>query len=307
MNGIIREALATDNPLLNDVIENYLHVKGKQVRPLMVMLSAALHGGINEAVLTAAAAMEMLHNASLIHDDVVDETDSRRGKPTVNSGWGNQIAVLVGDFFVSKALEVGLRTGSLAVVRSLSALGVELSEGEVEQICNARSRSLCEEDYMSMIRKKTASLFMQCMGMGAEMSGGAVPSPERLMRFAELLGLCFQIKDDVFDYFPPASIGKPTGNDLREGKVTLPLLYALRTAPPAEAEPMKALLRLSTLNDSQIATLLAFAREHGGIDYAFGRMKEMQTEAMELLADYPDSGARRSFIDIFQFIIDRDY
>ncbi len=308
MNGLIAEVMRTPNELMNRVVSDYLRTKGKQIRPLMVMLSAQMHGGLNDHVLAAAAALEMLHNASLIHDDVVDDTRERRGNATINASWGNHIAVLVGDFFVSKALEVGLRTGSVTVVRGLSQLGVELSTGEVDQICNARSHKFLEEEYISMIRKKTASLFMHCMLLGADTSGAMSEEKGPMLRFAELLGLCFQIKDDVFDYFPTTgAIGKPTGNDLREGKVTLPLIHALRTAPQEEAAEYRAMLEKGIPQEQEISRLVDFAIEHGGIDYAFAVMKKMQAEAMRILESYPESEARQSFADIFQFIIDRNY
>lgn len=308
MNRLISETMGTGNELMNRVVTDYLRSKGKQIRPIMVLLSAQMHGGINEHVLLAAAALEMLHNASLIHDDVVDDTRERRGRDTINAAWGNHIAVLVGDFFVSKALEVGLRTGSVTVVRGLSELGVELSTGEVDQICNARSHRFLEEEYMEMIRKKTASLFTHCMLLGADTSGKMPADTAPMLRFAELLGLCFQIKDDIFDYFPTtAAVGKPTGNDLREGKVTLPLLYALRTAPAEETAPLRAILEAGIPAEPDIERLVDFARRHGGIDYAFSVMRSMQAEAMQILEAYPDSDARRSFADIFEFIIDRTY
>lgn len=308
MNRLITDAMGTGNELMNRVVTDYLRSKGKQIRPIMVLLSAQMHGGINEHVLLAAAALEMLHNASLIHDDVVDDTRERRGHDTINAAWGNHIAVLAGDFFVSKALEVGLRTGSVTVVRGLSELGVELSTGEVDQICNARSHRFLEAEYMEMIRKKTASLFTHCMLLGADTSGRMPADTAPMLRFAELLGLCFQIKDDIFDYFPTTgAIGKPTGNDLREGKVTLPLLYALRTAPQEEAAPLRAILEAGIPSEPDIERLVDFARRHGGIDYAFAAMRSMQAEAMQILSSYPDSPARRSFADIFEFIIDRNY
>lgn len=308
MNGLIASVMHTPNELMNSVVDDYLRTKGKQIRPLMVMLSAQMHGGINDHVIAAAAALEMLHNASLIHDDVVDDTRERRGKTTINAAWGNHIAVLVGDFFVSKALEVGLRTGSVTVVEGLSKLGVELSTGEVDQICNARSHKFLEEEYMQMIRKKTASLFMHCMLLGADTSGNMPPDKAPMLRFAELLGLCFQIKDDIFDYFPTTgAIGKPTGNDLREGKVTLPLLYALRSAPHEKTDEFRKILTAGIPSEPDIERLVTFAIENNGIDYAFSVMRKMQHEAMEILKTYPPSEARQSFADIFEFIIDRNY
>lgn len=306
MNAIIHQSLHTDNELMNQVVSNYLMVKGKQIRPIMVILSAGLFGGVNEHVLHAGAALEMLHNASLIHDDVVDETTLRRGKATVNALWGNHIAVLVGDFFVSNALAAGIRTGNIAIISALSDLGKELSLGEIDQICNARDHHFDEESYFGMIRKKTASLFRNCAKMGAETAGATPEEYADLVDFAEMLGLCFQIKDDIFDYSDNTLIGKPTGNDLREGKVTLPLLYALAAAPAAEADKMKALICRGDLSNEEIDILIEFAKRYGGIEYAYDRMRGMQKEADRLLDRYPDTYWKESLRDIFSYIIDRD-
>ena len=306
MNAIIRESLASDNDLMDTVVTNYLLTKGKQIRPIMVILSAKFFGDVNNHVLHAGAALEMLHNASLIHDDVVDDTALRRGKATVNNQWGNHIAVLVGDFFVANALAAGIRTGNLSIISSLSDLGKELSLGEVDQICNVRYHRLDEDHYMSMIRKKTASLFRNCVKMGAE----AVNVPEKayrsLAQYAEMLGICFQIRDDIFDYFSNPLIGKPTGNDLREGKVTLPLLHAINTAPEPVAQSVKEMLHKGDLNEKEIGILIDFAKEYDGIEFSFAKMREMQSEAEKLLDVYPDSEWKETFLQLFDYIISRD-
>lgn len=306
MNSIMRTHLATPNALMNQIVESYLTVKGKQIRPLLVMLSAKFFGGVNADTLHAGAALEMLHNASLIHDDVVDETTLRRGVPTVNAVWGNHLAVLVGDFFVSNALAAGIRTGHLAVISALSALGKELSLGEVDQICNARDHNLDELSYIDMIRKKTASLFMNCVRMGAQTAGATEEEFAPMVDFAELLGIAFQIRDDIFDYYDDPRIGKPTGNDLREGKVSLPLLHTLRPDSPApRAEEMRALLRRGDLSTDEINTLVDFAKTEGGIDYAFDYMRRLQEQAMAIISHYPESEWRNAFSDLFEYIIAR--
>ena len=306
MNSIIRKVLHTDNVLMNRVVSNYLLTKGKQIRPIMVILSAKFFNGVNDHVLHAGAALEMLHNASLIHDDVVDETALRRGNNTINNEWGNHIAVLVGDFFVANALAASISTGNISIISSLSNLGKELSLGEVDQICNVREHHLDEAHYISMIRKKTASLFMNCVKMGAEAVGTEASRYAPLMKFAELMGLCFQIRDDIFDYYEDDRIGKPTGNDLREGKVTLPLLHALDFAPDGIAQEMNSLLRRGNLSEEEIATLVNFAKEYGGIDYAFARMRHLQQEADRFLDTYPDSEYKAAFRDLFEYIISRE-
>ncbi|MCH5234849.1 MAG: polyprenyl synthetase family protein [Muribaculaceae bacterium] len=306
MNAIIRESLSSDNDLMDTVVSNYLLTKGKQIRPIMVILSAKFFGEVNNHVLHAGAALEMLHNASLIHDDVVDDTALRRGRATVNNQWGNHIAVLVGDFFVANALAAGIRTGNLSIISSLSDLGKELSLGEVDQICNVRDHRLDENHYMSMIRKKTASLFRNCVKMGAEAVGVSEKNYKNLAEYAEMLGMCFQIRDDIFDYFSNALIGKPTGNDLREGKVTLPLLHAIQTAPEPISQSVKEMLHKGDLNEKEISILIDFAKEYDGIEYSFAKMREMQTEAEKLLEKYPDSEWKETFLQLFDYIISRD-
>ena len=306
MNSIISQTLATPNQLMNSVVTGYLRTKGKQIRPIMVLLSAKMFGAINEEALYAAAALEMLHNATLIHDDVVDDTALRRGVPTINSTMGNHLAGLVGDYFVSNALAAGIKTGNVTIVAALSALGKELSLGEIDQICNVREHRLDEQSYFNMIMQKTASLFRNCVRMGAEAVGAVPQQYEALMRYAELLGLCFQIKDDIFDYFSDPAIGKPTGNDLREGKVTLPLIYALN-GDDSEAAEMRALLQKGIPDDRGIARLIAFARERGGIEYAYSTMRRMQQEGEALLSSYGDNAVTRTFADIFDFIIRRNH
>lgn len=306
LNERIQATLDSPNALMNSVVHNYLEKKGKQIRPILVMLSAKLLGDVNDRVIAGAVAVELLHNASLIHDDVVDDTLTRRGSLTINGAWDNHLAVLVGDFFLSNALLQGVDTGDIRIVRSISDLGRLLSIGELDQIYNARYNHLDEEAYFNIIYRKTASLFVSCVEVGAYGVGVDDDRLDTLREFARLLGLCFQIKDDIFDYFSDPRIGKPTGNDLREGKVTLPLLYALRTAPAAEADAMKSLLMRPSLSNEDINVLIGFAKDNGGIDYAFATMRRMQEEAGEVIARYPDSQWRRSFIDIFDFIISRD-
>lgn len=307
MNEIIRESLATPNALMNQVVTEYLKSKGKQIRPILVMLSAQFFGGVTPDSLYAGAALEMLHNASLIHDDVVDETMLRRNLPTINAGWGNHLAVLVGDFFVSNALAAGIRTGHLSVITALSELGKELSLGEVDQICNVREHHFDEQSYIDMIRKKTASLFMNCVKMGGQTAGADEERIAPMVTYAEYLGLCFQIRDDIFDYYNDTAIGKPTGNDLREGKVTLPLLYALAVAKDQkEAEKYRQLIMRGNLTTEDIDTLVDFAKREGGVDYAYDYMRACQQKANKILEMYPESEWRECFADLFEYIIMRD-
>lgn len=308
MNGIIREALATDHSLVNSIIDNYLVTKGKQIRPILVMLSAKMFGDINQTTLYAAAALEMLHNATLIHDDVVDQTPLRRGKPTVNAVWGNHLAVLSGDIFVSKALSTGIQTGSLSILDALSALGTELSLGEMDQLFNARGHNLDIEAYFAMIQRKTASLFMGCARIGALSVGATEEKFSALVEYARLLGLAFQIRDDIFDYFPSDDIGKPSGHDLLEGKVTLPILAALNEAPAEEADRIRNILVDDCeLTSPIIADIQQFAIKYGGIEKAREEMCCLRKKGSEIISIYPATEARDHFEEIFDFIIQRSY
>lgn len=308
MNGIIRQELHTDHALVNSIVDNYLLTKGKQIRPILVMLAARMFGDIDEKVLFAAASLEMLHNATLIHDDVVDQTPVRRGRPTINAVWDNHLAVLSGDIFVSKALTAGIRTGSLPILKSLSSLGTELSLGEMDQLFNARNHEFNEEAYYAMIARKTASLFRGCVRIGCQ----AVDAPEDKMvileEYAYIMGMAFQIRDDIFDYFPSDDIGKPSGHDLLEGKVTLPLLHAIKTAPENESRPVMDLLASDDqLSPSAIKALQEFAIANGGVESAYRKMNEFKERGKELLHDLPAGESRRFFEEIFEYIIQRRY
>ena len=305
MNAIIRTSLSTSDPLMGQVVEQYLRTKGKQIRPLLVLLSAKLFGEINDSTLHAAASLEMLHNATLIHDDVVDNAEYRRRTPTLNKDFDNRIAVLVGDFFVSTALQEAIRTKDMKAVVSVAELGKELSLGEIDQISNARDRAIDEGRYFEVISKKTASLFMKCVKMGAETTEATDEEIACLTEYARLLGLCFQIKDDIFDYYEDAEVGKPTGNDLRENKVSLPLIYAVNSDHGEEAEQMRALLMRGELSDVEIHTLIEYAKEKGGIDYAYSVMEKMKDEGDMLLGSLPDNEWREQFGELFEFTIRR--
>lgn len=305
MNAIIRTSLSTSDPLMGRVVEQYLRTKGKQMRPLLVLLSARLLGDINSSTLHAAASLEMLHNATLIHDDVVDNADYRRSTPTLNKDFDNRIAVLVGDFFVSTALQEAIKTKDMKAVVSVAELGKELSLGEIDQISNARDRSIDESRYFDVISKKTASLFMKCVKMGAESVEASDDEIEALVEYARLLGLCFQIKDDIFDYYEDKEVGKPTGNDLRENKVSLPLIYAVNSTEGEESDAMRALLLRGDLSDAEIAVLIDFAKTRGGIDYAYGMMEEMRVKADALLMRLPGNEWRDAFAELFEFTIRR--
>lgn len=306
LNDRILSALDSPNALMNSVVHHYLEKKGKQIRPILVLLSARLLGEVNDKVIAGATAVELLHNASLIHDDVVDDTLTRRGAPTINGAWDNHLAVLVGDFFLSTSLLQGVETDDIRILRSISNLGRLLSIGELDEIYNARYNELDEQTYFNIIYRKTASLFVSCVEVGAYGTGVDDDRLDTLREYARLLGLCFQIKDDIFDYFSDEKIGKPTGNDLREGKVTLPLLHALENTAHPRHEEMVELARRDALSTDEVNTLIAFAIENGGIEYAEATMRRLRDEAVALLARFPQSDITEAFMSLIDYIIERE-
>ncbi|MBQ9576059.1 MAG: polyprenyl synthetase family protein [Muribaculaceae bacterium] len=305
MDGIIGATLASNSELTNGIVTTYLKNKGKLLRPIVTLLSAKFFGGINEKALQGAAALEMLHNASLIHDDVIDEATERRGLPTINSVWSNHVAVLIGDFFVTGALRCGVETGDGRILSALADMGRDLSLGEIDQVDIARRRSIDEATYMDIVRAKTASLFECCAVVGGYANNAPQTTIDELRRFARLLGICFQIKDDTFDYYHDPIIGKPTGNDLREGKVTLPLIYALNRADLPEHDEMLALVNKDSLTGDDIDRLIEFAKRAGGIDYAYEVMQRLRDEANDVLSPYSPDETVDQFREIFDYVIER--
>ncbi len=308
LNDRIASQLQSSNSLLSKIVASLLRTKGKQIRPLLLMMCAGMFGRMSEKVAASAAAVELLHNASLIHDDVVDNSMTRRSRPTVNAVWDNHVAVLVGDFFTSSAMQEAISTGDIRIVESLCQLGRRLSTGEIDQIYNAREHTLTEEAYYRIIDYKTASLFVASAEMGCLAVGVDDERLRILSEYALLFGRCFQIRDDIFDYFPSELVGKPTGNDLREGKVSLPLLKALKvTEGTAEHDAIVALLMQDELSDDEIATIQAFARDHNGIDLAYDAMHQLRAKAIAGLTRLPQSQIRRELEELFDFIISRKY
>lgn len=307
LNERIRRVLQTDNSLMSNIVLSLLRTRGKQLRPLLLMMCAGLFGKIDDKVLSAAASVELLHNASLIHDDVVDNSITRRSQPTVNAVWDNHIAVLAGDYFTSSAMQEAISTGDIRIVESLCKLGRQLSLGEIDQIYNAREHTLDINGYFRIIDYKTASLFVSSAEMGCFAAGAPDEARKILAQYALLFGRCFQIRDDVFDYYPAEQIGKPTGNDLREGKVTLPLLHALEDKSTPGHAHVCALLAKDSLSDEEISFIQAFARDNGGIDYAFEVMLELRENAVAGLATLPQSPIRDELAELFDFIIERQF
>ena len=304
---IERRLSSSGSPMMSRIIISLLRTKGKQLRPLLLIMCAKMFGAAGGKVMSAAAAVELLHNASLIHDDVVDNSSTRRGNPTVNAVWDNHVAVLVGDFFTSSAMQEAIDTGEIRIVDALCCLGRDLSLGEIDQIYNAREHTLDEANYFRIIDYKTASLFVASARMGCIAAGAPEDKTEALAQYALLFGRCFQLRDDIFDYYDAATVGKPTGNDLREGKVTLPLLKALQSGAPGCAE-IHALLTKDNLSDPEIAVIQKFARDNGGIESTYATMDSLKRRAVALLDVFPaDEPIRQQLTELFDFIIERKF
>ncbi|MBQ0057119.1 MAG: polyprenyl synthetase family protein [Bacteroidales bacterium] len=302
--------LRTRVPLADNVIRYFLDRRGKQVRPMLTMLTAKMmSGNVPDETVYGAAAVELLHNATLMHDDVIDKSPMRRGAATINQLWDNRIAVLAGDFFLAKCLMSSNATGLLDVSRILGSIVTELAEGELEQMSNAKSHQLSETSYFSVINGKTASLFSACMQIGGITAGVTSQDVESLGEIGRKIGLIFQIRDDIFDYYPTNSeIGKPTGHDIMEGKVTLPLLYALQHAPSELSSKMLSLLQTDKeLKDDDISTLVDFAKAMGGIEYAYARMKNIAFEAKQMLFAFPENESRETISALIDYFVDRKY
>jgi len=304
---LFESVLCTRVPMADAVIRYYLGRTGKQLRPILTLLAAKMVGKVTPATIKGAVSLELLHNATLMHDDVIDQSMERRGCDTINKIWDNRVAVLMGDFFLSKCLACCNSTGSLEIPNILAELVALLVEGELEQISNIRSRVLDEETYFSVIRSKTASLFAACMKVGALSVGASQENVERMSRVGELMGLIFQIRDDIFDYYPETvQVGKPTGHDILEGKITLPLLYAFEHAPADESERMHNLLEKSDLSTEAIEQLVEFAKRMGGIEYAQEKMEKLALTAKRELDIFPESEVKIAMVSLIDYFVRRN-
>lgn len=298
-------SLRSETNRLQSAIDRILNASGKHVRPLLVLLAAKACGQVTDHTINSAVLLELLHTATLIHDDVIDETKQRRGIPSLNAIFDNRISVLVGDYILSTALIRSIQTGNLQIIGIVSNLGRDLSEGEIKQLETAEESILDEACYMQVIRKKTAMLLSACAEIGAISACAAPDLTATCREFGEYLGYCFQIKDDIFDYFKEANIGKPTGNDIREGKITLPLLYALKAGRREEAGECLQIICAKDFSSENIDRLIDFAKTNGGIEYAQQRMREYHGKAVRILNTLPESAAREGLLSLADFIIER--
>lgn len=300
------ESLSSSNLLLQQVIAHIRQKNGKMMRPMLVLLAAKLLDEVKPATLHAAASLELLHTASLVHDDVVDDSTERRGQLSVNALFNNKVAVLVGDYLLATALVQAGLTRSLGIVDLISALGRELAEGELLQLSNVRNEKFSEEVYFEVIHKKTAALFAACTKAGALSVGADAEKTEFLRRFGEYIGLCFQIRDDIFDYYESKEIGKPTGNDMLEGKLTLPVLYALNSTCDEEASALAVRVKAGKATADEIARLITFAKQHGGIEYAIQKMDNYRDKALELLSFAPANDVTDALAAYINYVVERE-
>ena len=305
---LFNHALDHEDGLLQTVLNHIKQRAGKRMRPILILLIAKNFGQVSSVTQHAAVGLELLHTASLVHDDVVDEAAERRGQASVNADYDNKVAVLVGDYVLSTALLHVSYTHSEIIVRRLAELGRTLSDGEILQLANIQSKKVTEEVYYKIIERKTAALFEACAAIGAESAGATEEEVEVARLFGKNLGIVFQIRDDIFDYYDSeAEIGKPTGNDLAEGKLTLPIIYALNST---ENEEMNALARKVKAHDvtrEEIEKLVAFAKDNGGIEYAERRMWDFHAEAQSFIDTYvKDESVRTSLQTYLDYVIKRN-
>lgn len=292
------------NPLLREIILHVNKQRGKQMRPMMVLLFGKMFGEVVDSTYSAALALELLHTASLVHDDVVDESMQRRGQASVNAIYNNKLAVLVGDYLLSTALVFTGRCGDPRITNIVGALGQTLADGEIFQMFHSHEKLVSEEVYFEIIRKKTASLFSSCAEIGALSVNASADDVTRARQIGEYIGICFQIRDDIFDYYTN-DVGKPTGNDMREGKLTLPIIYAVRTQGDEHIKLMIDRLKEGGLSDIEINELIEFAKDNGGIEYAEQTMHQYRQKAIDLLPSGIDETVRTAVIAYMDAVINR--
>ena len=304
--NIFDRSLTSSNPLLEEAIDHIRQRNGKMMRPILVLLMAKLFGRVRHSTLHAAVALELLHTASLVHDDVVDESTERRGQLSVNAIFNNKVAVLVGDFLLASCLVIAGKTKDMDIIKQISLLGQNLAEGELLQLSNISNPVFSEEVYLDVIRKKTAALFSTCTQVAALSVEADAQQCAAARLFGEYIGICFQIRDDIFDYFDNDEIGKPTGNDMIEGKLTLPAIYALNSTDFAWAKEIAAKVKDGEATPDEIRKLIAFAKENGGIEYAQKVMFTYRDKAAALMETIADSPVKTSLLAYLDYVVDRD-
>lgn len=301
------KAIFSNNKRIQDIIDHIRQTSGKKIRPLILLIAAKYFGDVNQVTYNSAITVELLHTATLIHDDVIDESVLRRGKPSCNAIFDNKSAVLAGDYYLSTSLVTSVMTGNFEIISTISQLGRTLAEGELDQMSLVREIIISEQEYYEVINKKTASLISACMKIGAISTNAPTEMAEKFADLGQKMGMIFQIRDDIFDYFK-APIGKPTGNDIREGKITLPLLYALENSPNKEdiSKSLDIINRFD-FNDENTKYLIEFAIDNGGIEYAYKVMQNYFNQSIDIINTLEENPAKKALIFVLDKFMKRDY
>ena len=304
---LFQESLSHTDGLLSEVLNHIRQRMGKGMRPILMMLVAKNYSEVTQVTQHSAIGLELLHTASLVHDDVVDESGERRGQPSVNATYNNKVSVLVGDYILSTALLHVAYTGNQRIVENLAQLGRTLASGEILQLSNIRNQEISEDVYYQVIKQKTAALFEACAAIGA-LSGGASQEEVKLAgQFGQNIGIIFQIRDDIFDYFDSKAIGKPTGNDMAEGKLTLPIIYALNNSSYESMANLARKVKAGTINSDEIAVLVEFTKQQGGIEYAEQAMMDYRAKAQEYVSTIKKAEIRDALTAYLDYVMERNY
>ena len=304
---LFAQCLTYEEGLLGQVLSHIRQRGGKRMRPILLFLTAKNYGMVSDVAQNAALGLELLHTASLVHDDVVDESSERRGQPSVNASYNNKVAVLVGDYILSTALLRVALSGNQRIVQHLAELGRTLAAGEVLQLSNISNQEISEEVYYQVIDKKTAALFESCSVLGSIAAGVSEEDIEKARKFGHYIGMIFQIRDDIFDYYESKEIGKPTGNDMTEGKLTLPVIYALQNTNMPAMQTLAKKVKAGTINPDEIAVLIEFAKEYGGIEYAEQKMEEFAKEAQKYIDESVKPELKDAFTAYLEYVIQRNF
>ena len=301
-----KDSMQSNVPLLNRITYYIIRRKGKQMRPMFVFLVAKMvsDGGFDERTYRGASVVELIHTATLVHDDVVDDSNRRRGFFSINALWKNKIAVLVGDFLLSKGLLLSIDNGDFDLLKLISIAVREMSEGELLQIEKARKLDISEDIYFEIIRQKTATLIAACCGIGAASVGANEETVQQMRKFGEYIGIAFQIKDDLFDY-SDEKIGKPTGIDIKEQKMTLPLIYTLNTCSKKDKAWIINSVKKYNRDKVRVKEVISFVKNHGGIEYTTSKMNEYKNKALAILEQYPDSEYKNSLKTMIDYVVER--
>ena len=300
-----KDSMKSSVPLLDKITHFIVKRKGKQMRPMFVFLTAKMCGGVTESTYTAASLIELLHTATLVHDDVVDDSNERRGFFSVNALWKNKIAVLVGDYLLSRGLLLSVDNGEYRLLQIVSNAVREMSEGELLQIEKARRLDISEKIYFEIIRSKTASLIASCCAGGAASAKSGEEKIELMREFGETVGIAFQIKDDLFDYGTSENIGKPTGIDIKEKKMTLPLIFALNKSSWIEKRKIINIVKNYSDNPKKVQEVIVYVMKCGGIEYANRKMNEYKEKALNMIRDFPASESKTSLEDLVKYVTER--